>query len=128
MPLIMAVTRIGVVVVALILTGSSVAASQLSAECSTSDCVAAPPGRPRTHERLWQRAAAIHQLKLEFVDELQRFTRAQAGTYGDEGGALRESVAAMQDSLARWDGAVQRFHADAGRLAAAAEVHVAVAT
>jgi tetratricopeptide (TPR) repeat protein len=80
------------------------------------------------YNRLWAEAASIHKLKLEFVDALQRFTRAQAGTFGDEGAELRLSVEAMGQALDRWDSAVKQFQSDADRLAPAAEVRIAVAT
>jgi tetratricopeptide (TPR) repeat protein len=97
-----------------------------TAECQTTDCAGrqASPAR----ERLWADAAAVRPLKLAFVEALQQFMRAQAGTFGDEGAALLASVASMRGTLARWDEAVGQFTARASRLLPEAEVHVATAT
>jgi len=103
------------------------ASAQKSAECATSECAPTGSTSPASN-RLWLEAASIHRLKLEFVDALQRFTRAQAGTFGDEGNDLRLSVESLRESLDRWDRAVKQFQADASRSKPAAEVHVAVAT
>jgi tetratricopeptide (TPR) repeat protein len=65
---------------------------------------------------------------LEFVDALQRFTRAQAGTFGDEGPELRASASSMREALERWDRAVQQFQAEAERFFPSAEAHIVVAT
>jgi len=102
--------------------------AQKSAECPTLECAGAASSSTPAYSRLWIEAASIHKLKLEFVDALQRFTRAQAGTFGDEGNELRRSVESMHESLDRWDRAVRQFQADASRSKPAAEVHVAVAT
>jgi tetratricopeptide (TPR) repeat protein len=102
--------------------------AQASAECPTLECSSTARNVAPAYNRLWLEAASIHKLKLEFVDALQRFTRAQAGTFGDEGVELRLSVASMSETLERWDRAVKQFQSDASRLAPAAEVHVAVAT
>jgi tetratricopeptide (TPR) repeat protein len=98
------------------------------AECPTSECADAARSSTPASSRLWLEAASIHRLKLEFVEALQRFTRAQAGTFGDEGSDLRFSVTSMRETLERWDRAVQQFQANAGRGASTAEVRVAVAT
>jgi tetratricopeptide (TPR) repeat protein len=116
----------GILILALLLAPIT-AVSQV-AECPTSPCAADARSSQPVYSRLWVEASAIHKLKLEFVDALQRFTRAQAGTFGDEGSELRNSVAAMRDSLDRWDRGVAQFKADANRVPVAAEVHVAVAT
>ena len=113
--------------IAMLLLLAPVNAVSQVAECPTSECAATTRTSP-AYGRLWLEAAAIHKLKLEFVEALQRFTRAQAGTFGDEGSELRASVAAMRETLERWDRAVQQFQAEAGRAGSAAEVHVAVAT
>lgn len=102
--------------------------AQAPAECPTVECAAAARAATPASSRVWLEAASVHKLKLEFVEALQRFTRAQAGTFGDEGAALRASVASMRETLERWDRVVQQFQADASRIAPAAEVHVAVAT
>ena len=97
-----------------------------TAECQTADC-AGPQASP-ARERLWADAAAIRPLKLAFVDALQQFMRAQAGTFGDEGAALLASVASMRETLAKWDQAVGQFTARSSRLPPEADVHVAMAT
>lgn len=119
---------IGVSLLALTLLGQTGASARQTAECATLECAA--PARQSTpaYSRLWIEAASIHTLKLEFVEALQRFTRAQAGTFGDEGSDLRASIAAMRETLERWDRAVQQFQTDASRSAPAAEAHVVAAT
>ena len=104
------------------------ASAQKSAECPTSECAGNAGSSTPAANRLWLEAASIHKLKLEFVDALQRFTRAQAGTFGDEGAELRLSVESMREVLDRWDRAVKQFQSDAGRVNPSAETHVAVAT
>jgi tetratricopeptide (TPR) repeat protein len=74
----------------------------------------AAPTNP-VHRTLWQDAAAVHQLKVAFVEVLQRFVRAQAGTFGDEGDELRRSLGAMQDALSRWDSAIHVFQTQSSR-------------
>jgi tetratricopeptide (TPR) repeat protein len=119
--------RAGVSLLALMLVAPLSVSAQKSAECATSECASASSSTP-AYNRLWVEAASIHKLKLEFVDALQRFTRAQAGTFGDEGAELRRSIESMRESLDRWDRAVKQFQSDASRVSPAAEVHVAVAT
>ena len=77
---------------------------------------------------MWRDAAAIHQIKVAFVDALQRFVRAQAGTFGDEGDALRQSLAAMRTALAEWDLAIQRLRSTSSRGPRDAETEIAMAT
>jgi tetratricopeptide (TPR) repeat protein len=103
-------------------------ASAQTAECPTLECAATTRTAAPASSRIWAQAASIHNLKLEFVDALQRFTRAQSGTFGDEGADLLASVASMRETLERWDRAVAQFQADATRAASAADVRVAVAT
>ena len=79
------------------------------------------------YTQLWREAAAIHQIKVAFVDALQRFVRAQAGTFGDEGVELSASLAAMRDALTRWDRAIEAFQAQASRTGDA-ESSMALAT
>ena len=112
----------------LLVLAAPAASAQKSAECATSECAPTTSSTSPAYNRLWLEAASIHKLKLEFVDALQRFTRAQAGTFGDEGNDLRLSVESMRESLDRWDLAVKQFQADASRSKPAAEVHLAVAT
>ena len=104
------------------------AAPQAPAECPTLECAAGARATTPADSRVWREAAAIHTLKLEFVEALQRFTRAQAGTFGDEGADLLPSVASMRATLDRWDRAVAQFQADTNRAVAAGPVRVAVAT
>jgi tetratricopeptide (TPR) repeat protein len=120
--------RAGISFLALTLLAPPGASAQKSAECPTSECAATTGASSPAYNRLWLEAASVHKLKLEFVDALQRFTRAQAGTFGDEGNELRSSVESMHDALDRWDRAVKQFQSDARRVNPAAEVHVAVAT
>jgi tetratricopeptide (TPR) repeat protein len=115
------------VALTLLLLAPAMAAAQ-GAECASLDCGAAGRASTAAYTRFWTDAAAIHRLKLEFVDALQAFTRSQAGTFGDEGESLRSSVAAMRQTLVRWDEAVRQFQAEATRTTPAAELHVAVAT
>ena len=104
------------------------AAPQAPAECPTLECAAGARSTTPADSRIWREAASIHTLKLDFVEALQRFTRAQAGTFGDEGGDLLASVASMRAALDRWDRAVAQFQADANRAVSAGPVRVAVAT
>jgi tetratricopeptide (TPR) repeat protein len=67
-------------------------------------------------------------LKLAFVEALQRFTRAQAGTFGDEGRALLDALGSMTEAWTRWDAAMRRFQADAGRQPPSADLQLVVAT
>ena len=77
---------------------------------------------------MWRDAASIHQIKIAFVDALQRFVRAQAGTFGDEAGDLRQSLAAMRKTLSEWDLAIQQFQSKASRGPRDAETEIAMAT
>ncbi len=123
----MSPTRVGVLLLASVLSGESAVSAQATAECSTLECAGAARSSAAS-SRLWQQAAAVHQVKLEFVAALQRFTRAQAGTFGDEGAELRLSIASMRETLGRWDAGVQQFESDASRGAPSAEAQVALAT
>jgi len=118
----------GILLLALLSAMPAVARAQAAAECPTLDCAGASRAAAPAVNRLWVEAGALHTRKLEFVDALQRFTRAQAGTFGDEGAELLASVGAMKETLDRWDGALRQFQASAGRMQPAAEVHVAIAT
>jgi tetratricopeptide (TPR) repeat protein len=104
-------------------------AAQTAAECrSAADCIPIREAIDGPHRRLWSEAASIHSLKLEFVAALQRFMRAQAGTFGDEGTELRDSLVAMRAALTRWDAEIDRFRDAAARLERSADAHVIVAT
>ena len=78
--------------------------------------------------QMWRDAAAIHQIKIRFVDALQRFVRAQAGTFGDEADDLRQSLAAMRTALSEWTLAIQQFQSRSSRGARDAETEIAMAT
>ncbi len=106
----------------------TIAAPQVLAECPTSECGGAGRTSSPADSRIGREAASIHTLKLAFVEALQRFTRAQAGTFGDEGPDLLASVASMRAALERWDRAVAQFQADADRTISTSAVRVAVAT
>jgi tetratricopeptide (TPR) repeat protein len=106
----------------------SITGAQGAAECPTQECAGTARSAAPASNRLWAEASAIHQLKLEFVDALQRFTRAQAGTFGDEGPELLASASSMREVLERWDRAVQQFQVDVERFFPAADAHIAVAT
>jgi tetratricopeptide (TPR) repeat protein len=109
--------------------------AQPSAECGpAAPGGAAPPNCATSlstanpiHAQLWREAATIHQIKVAFVEGLQRFVRAQAGTFGDEGDELRASLGTMQDALGRWDRAIQSFQVQASRTRDA-ESSIALAT
>ena len=117
----------GLLVLALMLTTAAFAQTP-TAECPTSECAqTARTASPATGQ-LWQDAAGAHQIKLQFVDAFQRFVRAQAGTFGDEGAALTESVAAMRASLARWDQSIAQIRGRVSQLLREADAHVALAT
>jgi tetratricopeptide (TPR) repeat protein len=114
--------------IALLLAAVPPVFAQVPAECATAECAAAGLQSHSSSSKLWTEAAAIHGLKLEFVDALQRFTRAQAGTFGDEGKALLESLASMTAALERWEAGVRALQANADRLQPSADLHVVVAT
>ena len=117
-----------VILVALISVPFAANGQAPSAECPTSPCAQAPSSSSPALTELWRDAAAAHQIKLQFVDALQRFIRAQAGTLGDEAAALGESVASMDRALSAWDAAIAKVQARAVRTAADADTHVALAT
>lgn len=119
---------LGTLALALVLA-ARVPAQTPSAECPTSECTQAATRSTSSPAvaQLWQDAAAAHRIKLQFVDAFQRFVRAQAGTFGDEGAALGDAVAAMRTSLSRWDQAIAQMQKRAARIPEA-EAHVALAT
>ncbi|HEY1302253.1 MAG TPA: tetratricopeptide repeat protein [Vicinamibacterales bacterium] len=108
--------------------GADIPAHSQSAECPTSDCAQAARTASSSLGPLWRDAAAAHQIKLQFVEAFQRFVRAQSGTFGDEGAALTESIAAMRASLARWDQSIAQIQGRVSRLPREADAHVALAT
>jgi len=115
-----------ILIACLVVVSATAALAQPAAECPTSVCTALAPTNP-AYKQLWQDAAAIHQHKISFVTALQRFLRAQAGTFGDEGDDLRASLEAMRVSLVQWDGALQRFEVQV-RPQRDAESQIALAT
>ncbi|HEX5107733.1 MAG TPA: tetratricopeptide repeat protein [Vicinamibacterales bacterium] len=102
--------------------------AQAPAECATSECSidARQPARLQDPPLLAD-AAAASQLKRQFVDALQRFVRAQAGTFGDEGAELDRSLSDMESTLERWDASIEALRARASRLPATADVHLVAA-
>jgi tetratricopeptide (TPR) repeat protein len=113
----------------LILVASAVlSAQEPSAECPTSPC--AEPSRTASPviAQVWRDASAIHQIKLQFVDAFQRFVRAQAGTFGDEGDDLTRAIASMRESLSRWDRSIAELKTRVQRRPREAEAHMALAT
>ena len=98
------------------------------AECPTSDCPQTAQTLSPAHVQMWRDAASIHQRKIAFVDALQRFVRAQAGTFGDEADDLRQSLAAMRKTQSEWDLAIQQFQSKASRGPRDAETEIAMAT
>ena len=104
--------------------------AQAPAECSTSDCpLSLPPSSPaRLPDPLFVAdAAAIHQLKRAFVELLQRFVRAQTGTFGDEGPELARSISDMESSIVRWDAALESLRVRAARMKSSPDVRLATA-
>ncbi len=108
----------------LVLANTTLALAQPTAECpglagpegpAQQNCAPPVATTNPAHTQLWREAAAIHQIKIAFVDALQRFVRAQAGTFGDEGVELISSLGAMRDALTRWDRAIEAFQAQASR-------------
>ena len=120
--------RVGILLLALLFTGPPRVVAQPTAECPTSECAPAAQTTSEASAQLWLDAAAIHRLKLQFVEALQRFTRAQAGTFADEGTDLHLGLASMREALSRWDRAIQQFQVAAARLGRSSEAHVALAT
>lgn len=125
------VAKLVVMVVAILASAAAVPASaQAPAECSTTDCSIAPPSSPTVRlpdPQFLADAAAIHPLKREFVEALQRFVRAQAGTFGDEGPELARSVSDMESSLVRWDAAVESLRMRATRMKSSLDVRLTMA-
>jgi len=114
-------------VVALLLASATPVVAQPAAECPTSECAPLSAAADPAGAQLWRDVAGVHQLKIAFVEGLQRFVRAQAGTFGDEGEELRASLAAMQEALTRWDAAIETFRTRASRVAGA-DASIALAT
>jgi tetratricopeptide (TPR) repeat protein len=98
----------------------------VGAECPTVECARAGQSVPAASPA-WQAAARAHELKLAFVAGVQRFTRAQAGSLGDDGDELVTSLASMRQALGAWDSAIAELEKAHGR-AADADAHVALAT
>jgi len=112
--------------------GAAAPLAQGPAECTSVDCAprgnAGPGVAPPVLQQVWQEAGELHQLKLRFVAALQRVTRAQSGTVGDEAGELAAGVAAMRTALTEWDARLAQFDAVTARLAPSAELRVARGT
>jgi hypothetical protein len=103
-------------------------AQEPSAECPTSECAQSARTASPAIAQLWRDASSIHQIKLQFVDAFQRFVRAQAGTFGDEGSELTSAVGAMRESLSRWDRAIAELQARGRRTPGEAEARIVLAT
>lgn len=122
-----------IVAIALVccLTLAREAPAQRGAECATLDCPGAaapvPTGDPLLPQA-WQAAAGTHQRKLAFVAALQRFTRAQAGVFGDEAAELTASVEAMRAALGQWDAAIRAFETTLSGRPPSADLHLVRAT
>lgn len=103
-------------------------AAQGPAECTSADCAprgsSVPSPAASAVRQAWQAAGQLHQLKLQFVASLQRVTRAQAGTVGDESAELLAGVAALRAALTEWDARLAQFDDATARLAPSAELHV----
>jgi tetratricopeptide (TPR) repeat protein len=113
----------------LILVAAAVlSAQEPTAECPTSPCVEPSRVASPAVAQLWRDASSVHQIKLQFVDAFQRFVRAQAGTFGDEGLELTTAVAAMRESLSRWDQSIGQLQTRVRRTPREAEAHVVLAT
>jgi tetratricopeptide (TPR) repeat protein len=110
------------------LVAASLCAQEPSAECPTSPCAETSRTTSPAQAQLWRDASSIHEIKLQFVDAFQRFVRAQAGTFGDEGGELTNAVAAMRESLSRWDQSIAQLQTRVRRTPREAEAHVMLAT
>ena len=111
------------------------APAQRGAECATLDrppseapAAAQAPGGDPLLPQAWQAAASAHQLKQVFVAALQRFTRAQAGTFGDEAAELSASLDAMRAALLRWDEAIRALETSLAGRAEGADRHIVRAT
>jgi len=111
----------------LLLASAGPVLAQPAAECPTAECTPVVGATNPVHTQLWRDAAGTHQIKIAFVDALQRFVRAQAGTFGDEGADLRDSLRAMRDALTQWDRAIAAFQAQAASIRDA-ESSMALAT
>jgi tetratricopeptide (TPR) repeat protein len=122
------VTRSIAALIVVLLAAARVAAQEPTAECLTSACPQASPTASPAIAELWRDAASIHQIKLQFVDAFQRFVRAQAGTFGDEGDDLTRAIASLRESLSRWDQSIAELKTRLQRTARDAEAHVALAT
>jgi tetratricopeptide (TPR) repeat protein len=99
-----------------------------SAECPTSPCTEPSRTSSPAAAPWWREAASIHQIKLQFVDAFQRFVRAQAGTFGDEGDDLTRALASMRESLSRWDQSIAQLETRVRRAPRDADGRLALAT
>lgn len=107
-------------------------AAPASAQAPTAECLAQQCERTAAVAEgsapLWREAAAIHQIKLQFVEAFQRFLRAESGTFGDEGGALADAVESMGTSLSAWERAIAQLETRVARMTPAPEIHFVLAT
>jgi tetratricopeptide (TPR) repeat protein len=128
----MSALPIGLLACSLVLASAALSPAQTVAECPNADCVSdlrpTPPTDARLRTQHWQEATAIHQIKVAFVDALQRFVRAQAGTFGDEGQALRAALDAMRVQLTTWDRAIDQFQTKWSRTSRDVDVPLALAS
>jgi tetratricopeptide (TPR) repeat protein len=129
----MSALPIGLLACSLVLASAAPSRAQTIAECpNAGDCAAdlrlSPATDSRLRTQLWQEATAIHQIKVAFVEALQQFVRAQAGTFGDEGQALRAALDAMRLRLTTWDGAIDQFQNKWSRTSRDADVPLALAS
>jgi len=107
-------------------------AAPASAQAPTAECLAQQCERTAAVAEgsapLWREAAAIHQIKLQFVEAFQRFLRAESGTFGDEGCALADAVESMGTSLSAWERAIAQLETRVARMTPAPEIHFVLAT
>ncbi len=72
-------------------------------------------------------AEAYRSGKAAFVEALASFTTAMAGTFGDEGPVLRDSLDAMQRAVEQWDAAISDYESSVRDAPPGVEPHLALA-
>jgi tetratricopeptide (TPR) repeat protein len=124
-------TTVGVCGVVALVGLTPQVSAQRTAECATIECPKAQddasqpgPAAAAAIPEAWQAAARLHQLKLRVVDSVQRVTRAQVGTFGDEGRDLASGMAAMRYALGEWDSGIRELESSLARTASSAERYV----